>query len=149
MKFRITVGPEREPEVTAAMLQAGFEVDDEADLVVLETDRYASHLSVRNEAGDRLHLAVEEIVSIESFGHSVVVHSADASYQTGERLYQLCLTLDPQKFIRVSNSVIIQRSKVKKIIPSLSMKFVLVMADGSQVDVTRSYYNSFKSFLGI
>ena len=29
------------------------------------------------------------------------------------------------------------------------MKFVLVMADGARVDVTRTYYNSFKEFFGI
>lgn len=149
MKIRIAVGPEREPEVTAAMLQAGFEVDDEAELVVLENDRFASHLPVRDEAGNRLHLAVEDIVSIESFGHSVVVHSVDGSYQTADRLYQLCLLLDPKQFLRISNSVIIQRRHVKKILPTMSMKFVLVLADGSKVDVTRSYYNSFKSFFGI
>lgn len=149
MKIRIAVSAEREQAVTEALLRAGFELDDEAELVVLENDRFASHLPVRDEAGNRLHLAVEDIVSIESFGHSVVVHGEDGSYQTADRLYQLCLLLDPKQFLRISNSVIIQRRHVKKIIPTMSMKFVLVMADGSKVDVTRSYYNSFKSFFGI
>ena len=149
MKIRIAVGPEREQAVTEALLRAGFELDDEAELVVLENDRFASHLPVRDEVGNRLHLAVEDIVSIGSFGHSVVVHGVDGSYQTADRLYQLCLLLDPKQFLRISNSVIIQRRHVKKIIPTMSMKFVLVLADGSKVDVTRSYYNSFKSFFGI
>lgn len=149
MKIRIAVSAEREQAVTEALLRAGFELDDEAELVVLENDRFASHLPVRDEAGNRLHLAVEDIVSIESFGHSVVVHGADGSYQTADRLYQLCLLLDPKQFLRISNSVIIQRRHVKKILPTMSMKFILVMADGSKVDVTRSYYNSFKSFFGI
>ena len=149
MKIRIAVSAEREQAVTEALLRAGFELDDEAELVVLENDRFASHLPVRDEAGNRLHLAVEDIVFIESFGHSVVVHGVDGSYQTADRLYQLCLLLDPKQFLRISNSVIIQRRHVKKIIPTMSMKFVLVLADGSKVDVTRSYYNSFKSFFGI
>lgn len=149
MKIRIAVSAEREQAVTEALLRAGFELDDEAELVVLENDRFASHLPVRDEAGNRLHLAVEDIVSIESFGHSVVVHSVDGSYQTADRLYQLCLLLDPKQFLRISNSVIIQRRHVKKILPTMSMKFILVLADGSKVDVTRSYYNSFKSFFGI
>ena len=29
------------------------------------------------------------------------------------------------------------------------MKFVLTMADGAKVDVTRTYYNSFKEFFHI
>ena len=149
MKIRIAVGPEREQAVTEALLRAGFELDDEAELVVLENDRFATHLPVRDEAGNRLHLAVEDIVSIESFGHSVAVHGVDGVYQTADRLYQLCLLLDPKQFLRISNSVIIQRRHVKKIIPTMSMKFVLALADGSKVDVTRSYYNNFKSFFGI
>ena len=149
MKIRIAVGPEREQAVTEALLRAGFELDDEAELVVLENDRFASYLPVRDETGNRLHLAVEDIVCIESFGHSIVVRGIDGSYQSSERLYQLCLMLDPKQFLRISNSVIIQRRQVKKIIPTISMKFILVLTDGSKVDVTRSYYNNFKAFFGI
>ena len=149
MKIRIAVSAEREQAVTEALLRAGFELDDEAELVVLQNDRFATHLPVRDEAGNRLHLAVGDIVSIESFGHSVTVHGVDGVYQTADRLYQLCLLLDPKQFLRISNSVIIQRRHVKKIIPTMSMKFVLVLADGSKVDVTRSYYNNFKCFFGI
>lgn len=149
MKIRIAVSEERTQALTEALLRAGFEIDDEAELVVLENDRFARYMAVRDGAGNRLHLATEEIVFIESFGHTVIVHGTDGSYQTADRLYQLCLMLDPKRFLRVSNSVIIQRHKVKKILPTMSMKFVLVMADGAKVDVTRTYYNSFKEFFGI
>lgn len=149
MKLQLAVSEERQEALAEALLRAGFELDDGADLVLLEKDRFLRHIAVRDAAGNRLHLAAEEIVFIESFGHSVVVHGADGVYQTADRLYQLCLLLDPEQFLRISNSVIIQRRQVKKILPSLSMKFILVMADGSKVDVTRSYYNSFKAFFGI
>lgn len=149
MKIRLAVSEERWAELAEALTRAGFELDDGAELVLLENDRFPTHLAVRNEAGERVHLAVEEIVYIESWGHTVTVHGADGSYQSADRLYQLCLLLDPKRFLRISNSVIIQRNKVKKILPSLSMKFVLVMADGARVDVTRTYYNSFKEFFGI
>lgn len=149
MKIRIAVSQEREQAVTEALLRAGFELDDEAELVVLENDQSARHLAVRDKDGNRLHLAVEEIVFIEALGHSVLVHGMDGVYQTADRLYQLCLMLDPKQFLRISNSVIIQRHRVKKILPTMSMKFTLLMADGSRVDVTRTYYNSFKSFFGI
>ena len=149
VKIRIAVSQEREQAVAEALLRAGFELDDEAELVVLENDQSARHLAVRDKDGNRLHLAVEEIVFIEALGHSVLVHGMDGVYQTADRLYQLCLMLDPKQFLRISNSVIIQRHRVKKILPAMSMKFTLLMADGSKVDVTRTYYNSFKSFFGI
>ncbi len=149
MKIRLAVSEERWAELAEALTRAGFELDDGAELVLLENDRFPSHLAVRNANGERVHLAVEEIVYIESLGHTVTVHAADGSYQSADRLYRLCLLLDPKRFLRISNSVIIQRNKVKKILPSLSMKFVLVMADCARVDVTRTYYNSFKEFFGI
>ena len=149
MKIKLAVSDERLPELTEALTRAGFELDDAAELVILERDRYLSHLAVRDDSGGRVHLAVEEIVFLESFGHTVTVHCLDGTYQTSDRLYQLCMMLDPKRFLRISNSVIIQRSQVRQIGPSLSMKFVLLMADGSKVDVTRTYYNSFKEFFGI
>ena len=149
MKVRLAVSEERQEELTEALLRGGFELDDDAELVLLENDRWLRHIPVRDGDGNRLLLATEDILFIESFGHSVVVHAADGIYHTADRLYQLCLLLDPKQFLRISNSVIIQRRQVKKILPSLSMKFVLVMADGSRVDVTRTYYNSFKDFFGI
>ena len=149
MKIRLAVSDERVPELTEALTRAGFELDDAADLVILERDRYLSHLAVRDASGSRVHLAVADVVFLESFGHSVTVHCLDGTFQTSDRLYQLALMLDPKKFLRISNSVIIQRSQVRQIRPSLSMKFILLMADGSRVDVTRTYYNGFKEFFGI
>ena len=149
MKIKLAVSDERLPELTEALTRAGFELDDGADLVILERDRYVSHLAVRDASGGRVHLAVEDVVFLESFGHTVTVHCLDGTFQTSDRLYQLALMLDPKRFLRISNSVIIQRSQVKRIQPSLSMKFILLMADGSRVDVTRTYYNGFKEFFGI
>ena len=64
-------------------------------------------------------------------------------------MYELESLLDPNKFLRVSKSVIIARKHVKKIRPSLSMKYILTMSDGTLVDVTRSYYSDFRRFFGI
>ena len=64
-------------------------------------------------------------------------------------MYQLESLLDPREFLRVSKSVIISRKHVRKIRPSLSMKFILTMSDGTLVDVTRTYYSDFRRFFGI
>lgn len=51
--------------------------------------------------------------------------------------------------MRISNSVVIAKDKVTSISPTFSMKFVLTMANGQKVDVTRSYYYLFKESFGI
>lgn len=77
------------------------------------------------------------------------VHTKNKTYQAMDRLYRIVNMLDPDKFLRISNSVVIARDKVKKITPTLSMKFILTMIDGRNVDVTRSYYYIFKDYFGI
>ena len=57
--------------------------------------------------------------------------------------------LASRDFIRVSNSCIISKKKIKRIKPSLSMKYVLEMTDKSLVDVTRGYYHSFRERMRI
>jgi len=150
VNIRLNVSEERYEEIEQRLRSAGFVIDDEAEFVLTETGRFAGHLSVKTEAGEKVKLAVEEIVYIESLGHDVLVHAKDGEeYYAYDRLYQLCTTLDNTKFLRVSNCAIIAKAHVKKIKPSISMKFVLVMSDGALVDVTRSYYNSFRTFFNI
>ena len=150
MKVKLSVSQARYPEILAALSAHGIEVDENADLVLSESSRYADSLLVRDaRTGERVRLSVEEIVSIESFGHTVEVHTQDGVYQTKERLYRLAALLDPDRFLRVSNSVVIARDKVRSISPTLSMKFILTMQNGEKVDVTRSYYYIFREAFGI
>lgn len=150
MRIRLAVSDDSYEEVRRMLMEKGIEIDDDAEFVLTQQERYIGHLAVRQpESGERLHIAVEDIVFIESFGHTVEVHTENAKFHTSDRLYQLLNVLDPSKFIRVSNSVIIAKRKVKQINPSFSMKFVLVMANGRKIDVTRSYYNSFRDAFNI
>lgn len=150
MKIRLAVSDDSYEEVRRILTEKGIEIDDDAEFVLTQPERCIGHLAVRRpDDGERLHIAVEDIVFIESFGHTVEVHTEDALYHTSDRLYQLLNVLDSSKFIRISNSVIIARGKVKRISPSFSMKFILTMAEGTKLDVTRSYYNSFRDAFNI
>ena len=86
---------------------------------------------------------------IESFGHEVIAHSGGGEYRINERLRRLEEMLDPKRFLRVSNSVIVAVTEIKSVRPALSQKFTLTMSDGSKVDVTRTYYYIFKEHFGI
>jgi len=99
VNIRLNVSEERYEEIEQRLRSAGFVIDDEAEFVLTETGRFAGHLSVKTEAGEKVKLAVEEIVYIESLGHDVLVHAKDGEeYYAYDRLYQLCTTLDNTKF---------------------------------------------------
>lgn len=150
MKIRLDVGEKRRREVEQALTACGIEIDDGADLTLCETIRGPERLLVRDDdIGAVVPLHVDDIVYIEAFGHDMEVHTCERRYRLTERLYKLLDTLGPERFLRISNSVIIAKDKISSISPTLSMKFVLTMQNGKRVDVTRSYYYIFKDSFGI
>ena len=150
MKIQLAVSDESYEEVKEFLLSKGIELDDEAEFVLTQRGKYAGHLTVRNaKTAEKVHISADEIILIESYGHTVEVVTSEETYVTSDRLYQLMSTLNPDKFIRVSNSVIIAKRKIKQIRPSLSMKFVLTMENDRKIDVTRSYYTNFKEAFNI
>ena len=150
-KVRLEISEENFEQIREMLEKSGFTVTAEADedYILLQKDLHISHLSVRNRVGDRIHVPVEDIIFMESYGHSIDVICTKGRYQSSQSLKQLLAALDPNVFVRISNSVIINRHHLKEIIPSFSMKFRLKMSDGSIVEVTRNYYSSFKDFFRI
>lgn len=150
MKIKLDISNERYDEIKSALEERGIEIDDTADLVLSEINSFIDNLIVREKGTNaRIILSVEDIVYIESFGHAVEVQTPEKRYQATDRLYRIFSLLDPAKFLRISNSVIIAGNKVKRITPTLSSKFILTMINGKTVDVTRSYYYIFKEYFGI
>ena len=149
MKLRLSVGEQIYEQTKKELLEHGIEIDDGSELELIERQGQTEYLNVKNEVGDRLKIRVDEIVFIESFGRNMDVHTEKEVYRASERMYILEKELAGRGFIRVSNSCIVARKKIKRIKPSLTMKYVLEMTDNSLVDVTRGYYYSFKEKLGV
>ena len=148
MRMMLSVSEQRYDEVYSELTELGVEIDDDADLCLTERELKQGFLTVRNDKGERSNIRTEDIVFIESFGNEMLVHSNGECYKTYERLYKLELLLEGQ-FLRISNCALINKKCVKNIRPALSRKFVLTLSDGTLIDVTRSYYNSFRSAFGI
>lgn len=150
MKIKLAVSKERYEEIKAMLTEKGIEIDDQSDLVLSESNSFLDNLTVKDmTTNERVILPVEDIAYIETYGHSVEVHTKDTTYQAMDRLYKIVNLLDPDKFLRISNSVVIAMDKVKRITPTLSRKFILTMSNGKTVDVTRSYYYIFKEYFDI
>jgi len=149
MKVRLSVSEQIYEQTKKELLEHGIEIDDGSELELIERQGQTEYLNVKNEVGDRLKIRVDEIVFIESFGRNMDVHTEKEVYRASERMYILEKELAGRGFIRVSNSCIVARKKIKRIKPSLTMKYVLEMTDNSLVDVTRGYYYSFKEKLGV
>ena len=150
MKLRLDISGEHYDAVAGELSALGIEIAEDAHYVLTEPDRFADSLTLRDaETNERVRVSAGEIISLEAYGHSVEAHTRRGVFLAGEPLYRLQARLDPGKFLRVSNSVIVARAAIERISPALSMKFTLTLSDKRRVDVTRSYYYSFKEALGI
>ena len=149
MKIRISVSDEKYKLVERYLTEHGIELDEEAEYMITESSGHPAFLSVRSSDKAHLRLSTDEIVYIEAFGKDIEVHTMQGTFFSQDRMYQLESLLDPQEFLRISKSVIISRKHVKKIRPSLSMKYILTLSDGTLADVTRSYYSDFRRFFNI
>ena len=149
VKIKLSVSDDCFEEISRLLTEHGIEIDDDAELILIQRDRYPDHLAVRDRRGDKAVIATDDIVTIESYGHTIELHTLSGVFTASQQLYRFEEMLDPKKFIRISNSVIISRAQIQSISPTFSMKFTLKMKNGDKVDVTRSYYGRFKEFLGI
>ena len=150
LRIKLEVSAKRYEEAAAFLAAHGIETSDDGEFVLRERGRFPDRLTVRDQrSGERVLLPASEVVCVESFRHAVEVVTQTGVYRAGERLYQLLALLDPEEFLRISNSVVIAKSKVARIAPTLSMKFILTLSNGKKVDVTRSYYYIFKEAFGL
>ncbi|MBQ6549873.1 MAG: LytTR family transcriptional regulator [Lachnospiraceae bacterium] len=149
MKLRISVSEGKYDSVINDLAAHGIEISDDAEFMVTEASRYPAFLSVRNDEKERERLLTDEIVYIEAFGKEIEIHTMEETFTALDRMYQLESLLDPQEFLRISKSVIVAKKHVKKIRPSLSMKYILTLSDGTLADVTRSYYSDFRRSFNI
>ena len=149
MKMTLSVSEQRYDEVYGELTELGVQIEDDADLILSERRLKAGFLVVRNDKGERLSIKTEDIIFIESFGNEMLVHTMSDCFKAYDRLYKLESLLEGE-FLRVSNCALVNKKEIKNIRPALSRKFVLTLSDGTLVDVTRSYYDSFRrAFLHI
>lgn len=149
MKFRLSVSQEKYDVIEKYLTEHGVETGEDAEYIITEPSEVPSFLSARTKEKEAIRISTDEVVFIEAFGKDIETHTMQDTYYSQDRMYQLESVLGRQKFLRISKSVIISKRHVKKIRPTLSMKYILTLTDGTLVDVTRSYYSDFRKFFAI
>lgn len=148
MRVKLKLNSDKREAIRMELEDLGVEISENADLILTEENYSEGELLCRSNE-DRFLIPIENILYIESLGKDVFVYTGKNKFSAAVRLYMLERTLPSEKFIRISNSVIINRTAIKKIRPALSQKFYLTLKNDAVVDVTRSYYVRFKDYYGI
>ncbi len=93
-------------------------------------------------------VTVDEIERIEADGDQVRIFTAARSHRLRERLRDLEVRLDPARFARVHRSTIVNLNRVVEMQPWFHGEFVLVMAGGAKVKLSRTYRTAVAKLLG-
>lgn len=148
MRVKLRLNKQTFESVRRELEEREIEITEDASLVLTEEGYIGDSIECRDESGIVV-INTEEICYMESIGHDVYVYTCTEKYKTKYRIYQLERLLPQDRFLRISNSVIIKKNSIRHIKPALSCKFYLTLINGDVVDVTRTYFYKFKEFYGI
>jgi len=98
--------------------------------------------------GHTIVLPTDEIEWIESYGNYLKLHTGRESHLLRGTMQSLEEKLDPDKFVRVHRSTIVNIEKVKEIYPRSNGDQDLVLHDGRQLMLSRKYRGRFFAALG-
>jgi two-component system, LytTR family, response regulator len=92
-------------------------------------------------------LKVEEIDWIEAAGVYVYLHTAGKAILYRATVGQLQARLDSQRFVRVHRSAVINTERIRELQPRSHGDYVVVLKDGTEVALSRSYRSALEKWL--
>ena len=98
--------------------------------------------------GHTILLPIDEIDWIESYGNYLKLHTGRESHLIRGTMQSLESRLDPEKFVRVHRSTIVNIEKIKEIYPRSNGDQDLVLQNGQQLMLSRKYRDRFFGALG-
>jgi two-component system LytT family response regulator len=112
------------------------------EAVVQEAARRHGHLErILIKDGPRVHVVGASTVDyIEAQDDYVQIHAAGKSWLKHQRLSELETQLDPQVFIRIHRSYIVNVGAIARIEPASKDNYCAVLKEGAKLPISRSGY---------
>lgn len=104
----------------------------------------ATRFAVR-KGGKEVLIDVAEIAWIEAAGNYAVLHVGGERYEMRSSLARLEGELDPQRFVRVHKSYMVNVQWVREVEPWMSGDWRIRMTDGAEVSLSRRYRARFEA----
>ncbi|MFT5163784.1 MAG: two-component system LytT family response regulator [Alteromonadaceae bacterium] len=115
----------------------------------LESRRYPDHLSIK-DGGEVTVLKTHTISWIDAAGDYMCVHSIDGkTHIMRKTMKELEAELNPDKFVRIHRSVMVNKNQVEKLVTHASGEYHLVLENGQELKVSRSYKEKAKAIINM
>jgi two-component system LytT family response regulator len=100
------------------------------------------------KAGGRVFfMRADEIDWIEAAANYVRLHAGKEAHLLRETITGLAAKLDPDKFLRIHRSIIVNLDRVKELQPWFHGDYVIIMQDGAQLTSSRNYREQLRKLL--
>lgn len=99
---------------------------------------YLKRIPVKSSRGTTLVLT-EEIDWISSAGHYLELHVGRETHLIRQKLSNLEMKLDPARFMRIHRSTIVNLDRIKSFHPLFNGDQLLVLKDGRELNLSRTY----------
>jgi len=83
-------------------------------------------------------LKVSEIDWIEADGNYAKLHVGPKSHLLREKMQELESQLDPERFVRIHRSIIVNLDRIKEMYPHFNGDYIIVLNDGTRLKLSRS-----------
>jgi two-component system, LytTR family, response regulator len=103
---------------------------------------------VVKSGGRVFFLKNDEIEWIEAAGNYVRVHVGKETHLLRETMNAIAKKLDPALFIRIHRSTFVNVEKIKELQPWFHGEYVVILRDGTQLTMSRSYRSNLPELLG-
>jgi two-component system LytT family response regulator len=95
-----------------------------------------------------LFIRVEEIDWIEAAGNYARLHIGNETHMLRETMSALEEKLDPEKFLRIHRSTIVNIERIQELQPWFHGDYVVLLKDGKQLTLSRSYRQKLQELFG-
>ena len=146
MKIKLEINPKYQELEIHVCHEADTEQAREACRVI----RSALDTSVMAYSdGQVIPIGSSDIIRIFAQNQGVYVTTAGGVYRLRERLYELEEKLDTSRFLRISNSEIVNLRKIQRMDTSLTGTVKMYLDENIETYVSRRYVTRIKKALGI
>jgi two-component system LytT family response regulator len=121
------------------------EVDERlASLIkqVRGNSKYMGRIVIRS-SGRVIFLHVDDVEWFEACANYVQLHVGKEVHLLRGTMNALEKQLDPEKFVRIHRSTIVRIDRIKEMLSSFDGDYVVVLRDGTRLNLSRGYRQSF------
>lgn len=106
--------------------------------------RHVRRLPIKKN-GRVIVVDVDDVTRFEATGNYIEVHTQEKMHMLRDTLTGLEARLDPDGFVRVSRSCIVNARQIRELQPQFSGDFIVVLSDDSEVQGSRRYRGRIES----